>query len=232
MAFVATPALLMALLLNRQPMRGLALRWPTWREVGLAAVLSLLLLPPLATLTRKVFLDYPGLTELLQDRQPLVQELHGARFAGGPEEGQFSLPAYLLIFGVVASVCEELAFRGFILSGLLRSFRQRNAILISSFLFALFHMNVFQFLPAFFLGIVLGLLTVRSKSLVPAIIFHMVHNSMLIGAMYMVNAARQADRTFPELIRLLWPGVIAVCVFLGLSLLWWLYRKPYVTRRS
>src|SRR4029077_4889562 len=125
------------------------------------------------------------LTQLLEDRQPLVQELRG--LSSLRTEGQPSLPAYLLVFGLLAAVCEELAFRGLILSGLLRRFRPRNAVILSSFLFALFHMNVFQFLPAFFLGVVLGLVTVRSKSLVPAIIFHLLHNTLLISSMYLSN---------------------------------------------
>src|SRR5262249_1385147 len=38
LAFVATPALLMALLLNTRPRQGLFLRWPNWNDVGVAAM--------------------------------------------------------------------------------------------------------------------------------------------------------------------------------------------------
>src|SRR5262245_27140697 len=54
LAFVAAPVLLMTMLLNTRPLDSLALRWPTWRAMVLAAVLSLLLLPPFAAVAAKV----------------------------------------------------------------------------------------------------------------------------------------------------------------------------------
>ena len=57
---------------------------------------------------------------------------------------------------VLPALCEELAFRGFILTGLRRHFRPWTAVFLSSILFALFQMNVFQFVPHFILGVVLA----------------------------------------------------------------------------
>ena len=54
-------------------------------------------------------------------------------------------------------------------------------MLLSSFLFALFQMNVFQFVPHFVLGLVLGLLVVRAGSVGPAMIFHLVYNLFLVA---------------------------------------------------
>jgi len=226
LAFVATPVLFMAVVLNTQPMQGMFLRAPKWREAGVAAVMALLLLPPLAALTQVIFANYPALTELLEDRQPLFHELRGLIDLGTGSE--ISLWMYLLVFALLASVCEELAFRGYILSGLLRRFRARTAILISSFFFALFHMNVFQFAPAFILGVVLGLITVRAKSIWPAIIFHLLHNTLLICSVFAVAF----DPAFRDWLTTIWPGVIAACTAVGLSLVWWLYRHPYVALKK
>jgi membrane protease YdiL (CAAX protease family) len=191
--------------------------------MAVAAVLALLLLPPVASLAHFLF-EIPELTQLLEDRQPLLRELE--RLSLPRQLDQPSMLAYLMVFGLLASLCEELAFRGFILSGLLRAMRPRNAVLLSSFLFALFHMNVFQFLPAFLLGVVLGLLTVRSKSLVPAVIFQLLHNSMLIVSKYTVQTGD------PEWITESWPAVIAICVLISFAMLWKLYRRPYVLARA
>lgn len=132
---------------------------------------------------------------------------------------------YLLSFAFLPALCEEIAFRGYILSGLQRRFRPRSAVILCSFLFALSHMNVFQFLPAFFLGLVLGLLTLRSKSLLPAIFFHFLHDSALLGSIHM---ARALENVLPSLLLDLWPLYIAACSTVALGLLWWLYRKPYL----
>jgi hypothetical protein len=82
---------------------------------------------------------------------------------------------------LLPAVCEELAFRGFILTGLARRFRPWTAIFLSSFLFALYQMTVFQFVPHFVLGLILGFLTLRTGSVFPAMVFHLVYNCLIIS---------------------------------------------------
>jgi sodium transport system permease protein len=219
LAFTATPPLFMALLLNTMPREALYLRRPRWRDVGLAVVLAVLLLPPLAGLAYAAEAWFPQPTA---DRHPLVQILRALHDESilTPE----GILLELLCLALLPAICEELAFRGFILSGLHRRFRPRNAVLLSSFLFALFHLNVFLFLPAFVLGVVLGLLTVRSRSVVPAVLFHFLYNAFLIGS---VLLGRQADEAIPAPLRQLWPGIAGGCLLVALALVWWLYRKPY-----
>lgn len=221
LGLVAAPALFMPLLLTTRPRQSLALQWPRWREVGLAGLLAVLLLPPMATLFATIFLQFPHLTKLLEDGQPLIQELRGV-FEGTLAGGN-PLGSPLILYALLPALCEELAFRGFILSGLLKRFRPRTAIVVSSFMFALFHMNVFQFLPAFFLGIILGLLTVRSGSLGPAMIFHFLHNSILIAATFW---GPRLEPSWTETMQGLWPGFVFACLAIALGLLWWLYRMP------
>src|SRR5207245_5664028 len=102
-------------------------------------------------------------------------------------------------------------------------FRPRNAVLLSSFFFALFHMNVFLFVPTFILGVILGLLTVRSKSLLPAFSFHLLHNSVLIA---LIPLSGLSGGPLPLMDA--WPWLIAMCLIAVAALVWWLYRKPYV----
>lgn len=176
LAFVATPPLLMALLLTTQPKQGLGLHLPALKELLVAALLAALLLPPLAKLTVAILHQFPHLENLLSERQPLVQELRALRAGEGPFWWM-----YVLVYVLLPAIAEELTFRGFILTGLRRRFPVWTAILISSFLFALYHMNVFQALPTFLLGVVLGMLAVRSSSIFPGMLFHLVYNGMLIG---------------------------------------------------
>jgi sodium transport system permease protein len=222
LAFVATPALFMTVVLNTRPLESLSLRWPRWRHLGLAAVLALLLLPPLAGLALAAVDRLPQIAQLLDDRQPLVQSLRGLIEGQSPAR-EFWLP-YLFAFAVLPALCEEIVFRGFLLNGLMKSHRPRTAILLSSFLFALFHMNVFQFLPAFFLGVVLGLITVRSKSVVPAMFFHLLHNGILLGSL---EIKEWLDAIVPDMAAW-WPYLAAGSFIAAVVLLWWLYRQPYV----
>lgn len=176
LAFVATPPLIMALLLTTRPRQGLALRLPSVMTLVVAALLAGLLVPPLANLTVTILHQFPRLEELLSESQPFVQEVHALRDG----QGAFWW-MYLVVYVFLPAICEELAFRGFILCGLRRRFPVWTAILISSFLYALYHMNVFQALPTFTLGVVLGVLAVRSGSVFPGMLFHLLYNGMLIG---------------------------------------------------
>jgi sodium transport system permease protein len=218
LAFVAMPALFMVLLLTTHPGEGLYLRWPRGRETWLAVVLALLLLPPMAGLTQAVAVWFPG---LLEGKHPLIEILRAIHDRRDLSAGQFF--QYILAFALVPALCEELAFRGFVLRGLHQGFRPRNAVLLSSLFFALFHLNVFLFVPTFLLGVVLGLLTVRSKSLLPAIAFHLLHNAVLI---LLIPLGRYSEG-FPGLLRDAWPWLIGLCGTASAALLWWLYRKPY-----
>lgn len=215
LAFVAAPPSFMALLINTLPRVALGLRWPTWRELGLAALLALLLLPPLVGLAQAAYAWFP---QQVDDPHPLAQML---RVLHEPHRG--TAAGFVLALGayaLVPAVCEEVAFRGFILTGLYRRFRPRNAVLLSAFLYALYHLNVFLFLPAFALGIVLGLLTARSRSLLPPVLFHFLHNALLLAWAWVPHDEVGAVLGLP------WPAVVAVSLA-AVLLLWWLYRRPY-----
>lgn len=175
LAFVATPALIMAVVLTTQPARGLGLRAPPWWAWPAAAALAVSVLSPLGELTLLILDRFPDIRGQLQQGHPLTLALQEA--AGG---GRAAWP-FVLVLAVIPAVCEELAFRGFILSGLRRGLPARSAVLLSAFLFALYQMNVFQFLPHFVLGTILGALVVRTGSVIPAVVFHLVYNTCLIA---------------------------------------------------
>jgi sodium transport system permease protein len=218
LAFVAAPPLFMVLLLTTQPRQGLALRWPTPRAVGAALLLALLLLPPLSGLTLYILDQFPQLKELLTERNPMTEELQAL---GRGEPGAAPAWVYAVVLALLPSVCEELAFRGFILTGLRRRFRPWTAILLSSFLFAVFHANVFQFLPSFLLGAVLGVLAVRTGSILPCILFHLAHNALMIGLVRLESWLNQQGlgmEAFPH-VRLIWGGAGLVCAVLAVVFL-------------
>ncbi len=88
---------------------------------------------------------------------------------------------WLLIgVGIIAPIAEELIFRGFIQKRLLDSFPVWAAIVIQAFFFALIHGNLVQMSYAFVIGIILGLLVYKSNSIYPAIILHVVNNSIAV----------------------------------------------------
>jgi sodium transport system permease protein len=223
LAFVLAPPVFMALLLTTRPLEGLGLRLPRWRAVLLAAGLAVVLLPPLGELTVYICQQFPNVQTLLKEGNPLTRELE----ALGKEPGAFGpWLVYLLVLGLLAPLSEELAFRGFILGALRRYFRSWAAILLSSFLFALYHANVFQFVPAFVLGVVLALFAVRTGSIVPGVVFHMLHNSLLLAVFWVERGPYgQEDVPGAAVVRSV---VVGLCTVLSFIILWRIWHHPPV----
>ena len=95
--------------------------------------------------------------------------------------------------GVLAPFAEEVVFRGAILRTLLGLMSKKNhwvAIMISAAIFGLAHANVAQFVNALLLGLLLGWMYYRTKSLVPGILLHWVNNTM---AYVLSNIMPQSD---------------------------------------
>lgn len=81
---------------------------------------------------------------------------------------------------IIAPITEESLFRGIIMHGLMRNYKSWYAILLSAILFSLFHMNPWQMTYTFFLGIVLGLLMIRTRSLPLCILAHSLNNFIVL----------------------------------------------------
>jgi membrane protease YdiL (CAAX protease family) len=86
----------------------------------------------------------------------------------------------LFAIGLLPAVCEEVLFRGVVLRGLASRFVPLVAIVFSAALFSAYHMSLLQLLPTFTLGLLLGLLALRGDSVLPAMLAHLLNNSMAI----------------------------------------------------
>jgi len=112
---------------------------------------------------------------------------------------QMPILAFLTIV-VLAPLLEELLFRGIILDGYLKNYSPVNSILISAFLFALIHGNLAQGIGAFVMGIVMGLLYWRTKSLLLCIALHFTNNLTAFLAMIADPESIDSESTTRELI--------------------------------
>jgi membrane protease YdiL (CAAX protease family) len=103
-----------------------------------------------------------------------------------PILAQLSSPCLFLLAGViVAPLVEELFFRGFVFSGLRTRYGWSRAAVISSALFALFHLQPLAIPPMFLLGYLFAFIYQRSRSLWPAILMHVLMNALALGAAYL-----------------------------------------------
>jgi membrane protease YdiL (CAAX protease family) len=85
-----------------------------------------------------------------------------------------------LIFTVVvfAAVVEEMLFRGFLQTALERNGRPAKAIVVSAAVFAILHFNPWWMMQIFGLGVALGVMAWRSRSIWPGVVIHMTNNAV------------------------------------------------------
>ncbi|MBR5322608.1 MAG: CPBP family intramembrane metalloprotease [Clostridia bacterium] len=78
---------------------------------------------------------------------------------------------------LIPAIVEEILFRKVILNRLI-PFGKPFAVILTALLFSLMHTNISQFLYTFTGGLFLGVITVKSVSVIPAIVLHFLNNCL------------------------------------------------------
>jgi hypothetical protein len=117
--------------------------------------------------------DLSNLVIWLLPPPQIVQDLFNELFDVGKDPWMS-----LVLLVVVAPLTEELTFRGLMLGGMLQRYRAWVAITLTAGLFALLHMNPWQFPAAMILGVLFGWWFLRTRSLWPCLFGHAVNNGL------------------------------------------------------
>jgi ABC-2 type transport system permease protein/sodium transport system permease protein len=173
-----------------QPLPGFQADRAAWRTYPGAILLGLCLWPFAAELT--VLLREVGVQTLGPEHLAQVQEeLQKWR--------QFSPAVIVLVYAVVPAVCEEFFFRGHLFSALRARIGPLGTVGVTAFLFGFFHLisGVERFAPTALLGLVLGWICWRSRSIFPGIIVHACHNGFLVWLAYSQEESEAASVQLP-----------------------------------
>jgi sodium transport system permease protein len=221
-AVVLLPAMLLTFVLTRSPKQTLLLRRPPLLAIPAAAALAVVLYPTVTVLDVAVMKLYPPSEDMLNAIRGLEGMFHSV--------GIWQL---LLVMAVMPAICEELAFRGFMLSGFRQSGHKWRPIIYTSLFFALSHAILQQSIIACMMGIVIGYLAVQTNSIWPCMTFHLIHNSLgmattrltpeLLGRVpilkYLIDLSDEATIPCP------WPVVIG-SASLAIAILVWFHYLP------
>jgi sodium transport system permease protein len=215
---VALPSVAYARLLGCDPLATFRLRKPDPRALAAAVFLAL------------------GCAAFALDLQHLQESWTGA--IGEAEQKSMEAKvqelvvlgpaAIVLLMAILPGICEEVMFRGFILTGLRREGDTWGPVLVTAVMFATFHLDPARLVGTFTIGTVLGLVVVRSGSLFPAVLMHALYNASVLGvAGYgerLVEVglllAPEGDAS-PEHPTWLLRGLAAVALGAGVGLLLW-----------
>lgn len=206
-----------AALLWRQFAGSAAAPWPSFKlgvspgalVVAIAAAVSLgFLANALAGLSLEIF---PALQKVADAYSEQISEL--LVDATGLERA-------LGIIGVcvAAPICEEALFRGTILQEQRKTEAVVVAVIINGVMFSAFHLNPLSAVGLALLGIFLAHITVRSGSLIPAIVAHAAVNTANAVVLPALSPESANPDVTPPLAELLaTTGVLLVTT----ALLWW-----------
>lgn len=92
----------------------------------------------------------------------------------------YSMMTLFVIIGLITPIFEELFFRGLILSRLHLGFGPIFAVVISSILFSVSHLNIIQGIYVFPVGLLAGYLVIKTGSIQSSIWLHVVYNMVNI----------------------------------------------------
>ncbi|MEM8669929.1 MAG: type II CAAX endopeptidase family protein [Planctomycetota bacterium] len=169
MALVA-PCILAAFLSPEPTRERLGLvsgHWPVWTWFAAAAATPFVGM--VSGLVVSLFLDQ---SETLEQMSGIFRN-HG--------QNGFLIPLALMI-GATPAICEELLFRGYVQTRLVKCFGPLLGILVASLLFAAFHIDPVHVVAVLPLGLFLGWVSWQSGSLFPAMLGHFVNNVISVVA--------------------------------------------------
>lgn len=93
----------------------------------------------------------------------------------------FACIIMIVTVAIVPGILEEFSLRCCAL-GSLKKYGKGFAVFIASITFGLLHMNFIQFVFAFLVGIVLGMITIKTESVIPAMFIHGINNGASVAS--------------------------------------------------
>lgn len=199
-----TAALLVAVeLILLTVISGMATQWPI-RKLLMISQLAILL-PPLLILRRGgyeqkrvlalqnpslmawpatvilifggwlIAIEIASLQNLVMPFPKEMLEKFNGLFAG---LNQMPLASALFYIALLPGLCEELLCRGFLLHSFIPRFGKWGAVIVTGVAFGLLHMDPYRLVATTFLGILMGMIVIRTGSIYPAMLAHAANNAL------------------------------------------------------
>jgi membrane protease YdiL (CAAX protease family) len=89
----------------------------------------------------------------------------------------------IILIVIVPTITEEMLFRGIIVSGFKENYSEKKTIIVSALLFGLIHLNPWQFVSAFIVGLFSAWICLRTKSILLCLYIHFFNNLLGLLAM-------------------------------------------------
>ena len=176
------PSLLFAYCQNRQWFDyNAANRLAPQSMVNMVLILSVTLLPVVGALSafnQNIMPQEGAVAEFMRNLEDAADEILSLVTS---QRSSWDLICNILVFAVLAGVCEEFFFQGALQPLLMKwSKNPHIGILLTALIFSALHFQFYGFIPRFLLGVYLGYLFFWSRSLWLPILAHVLHNALSI----------------------------------------------------
>ncbi|WP_026101894.1 CPBP family glutamic-type intramembrane protease [Geminocystis herdmanii] len=104
-------------------------------------------------------------------------------------QDKFALIIFFITASIAAPIFEEIMFRGFLLPSLTRYLPSWGAIVVSGVIFAVAHLSLAETIPLATLGIILGIVYTRSRSLLASMMVHSLWNSGTLLSLFLLGSS-------------------------------------------
>lgn len=119
---------------------------------------------------------------------------------------------YILYICILGPILEEIIFRGIVLNTI-KKYGAFTAIIFTSIIFSMFHLNLVQFMTPLLLGILLAFVTIKTESTVPAIIIHIFNNTIATLITFLSEYSQVLSTIISTCIIFL--GIFALIIFIN-----------------
>lgn len=156
-------------------------RIPKQSMVNMVLILSVTLLPVVGVLSafnQNIMPQEGAVAEFMRDLEESANHILEVVTS---QRSSWDLISNILVFAVLAGICEEFFFQGALQPLLMNWTRNPHVgILLTALIFSALHFQFYGFIPRFLLGLYLGYLFYWSRSLWLPILAHVLHNALSI----------------------------------------------------
>ena len=156
-------------------------RIPKQSMVNMVLILSVTLLPVVGVLSafnQNIMPQEGAVAEFMRNLEDAADNILSLVTS---QRSTWDLICNILIFAVLAGICEEFFFQGALQPLLMNWTRNPHVgILLTALIFSALHFQFYGFIPRFLLGLYLGYLFYWSRSLWLPILAHVLHNALSI----------------------------------------------------
>ncbi len=173
------PALVLLACVYRKPFQ--LLHQQSQKKTFLLLVIPLLIIANIPSINLQSEINTQSILAIIGEDSPLWHSYKQTEFLTTALLSPDMIWIDIFAISILPAICEELFFRGFLQVVALKTFKHKHLSIITiAFVFSILHGDIFNCIPRFALGLLLGYLFAYTRSIIYPIFAHTLHNMLVV----------------------------------------------------